>query len=43
MVTRVIAGGTGFIGQALIKKWLKKKVTIIVLGRSKKKDKTGFR
>ena len=39
----MIAGGTGFIGQALIKKLLLKGYKIVVIGRSEKKIKETFK
>lgn len=39
---RIIAGGTGFIGQALIKRWLAQNHNIIVIGRSVEKIKKIF-
>ncbi len=39
---RIIAGGTGFIGQALVKRWVSKNIPLIVLGRSKSKIKKIF-
>jgi len=37
MTHRIIAGGTGFIGQYLISHWLKAGIKITVIGRSQKK------
>ena len=34
---RIIAGGTGFIGQALIRRWQKDNIPIAVIGRDKSK------
>ncbi|MDF2867174.1 MAG: Epimerase family protein [Gammaproteobacteria bacterium] len=38
----IIAGGTGFIGQALVRHWLQKGYKITVVGRSKNKIQTLF-
>ncbi len=37
MTHRIIAGGTGFIGQYLVKKWLQAGIEVTIIGRSLKK------
>lgn len=39
---RIIVGGTGFIGQALIKRWLAQQDDIVVISRSIEKVQTIF-
>ncbi len=38
----IIAGGTGFVGRVLIKRWLEKEIEITVISRSEKKVKRLF-